>query len=74
LLGGTLGNALVKFFALSLEQRHSCRIRVAWPNVQSLSVLTGQVGVDQGKVPVEAFVDWRGGRPTAPAKDDQAQR
>jgi hypothetical protein len=74
LLGDTLGNALVKFFALAIEQRYSCRIRVARPNVQSLSVLTRQVGVDKGKFPVQALVDRRGSRPTAPAKDDQAQR
>jgi len=71
----TLGSALIECIALALEPCHRCRIGVAGPNVQLLTVLAGLVGVEQAEVLIEAFVDRRCGSPTATGREhEKAER
>ncbi len=67
----TLGSALIECIALALEPCHRCRIGVAGPNVQLLTVLAGLVGVEQAEVLIEAFVDRRRGSPTATGREQE---
>ena len=70
-----LGSALIECIALALEPCHRCRIGVAGPNVQLLTVLTGLVGVEQAEVLIEAFIDRRRGRPAATGREhEKAER
>src|SRR5271165_4228616 len=71
LVGHSLRRALVEPIPFALQARDGRRIGIAGPDVDNLTLLAWQVGVDHVQVIVEALVDWR---VDGPGRCDQGYR
>src|SRR4029453_5777670 len=74
-IGDSLRTAAIESFALALEASDGSRTGLAGAKVELLAALAWQIGVDDRKVAVEAFVDRRRRSCCAPAPNpDQTTR